>query len=679
PVFAIQVLDLVDQREQRRERLREQALQLARLAAAQQDQFVEGARYLLAAVAGLPEVKALDAAGCDARMIEFQVRFPSMTGIGIVGLDGRQICSSNEIDPAISIADREYFQTAIRSKSLALSGYIIGRRTGMPHLNFAYPVLDEASGEVSAVAILAYGLDRVAGLLMATELPPGGSMSLIDGSGILLARAPPAPEWIGKPVQEAPLIMNILTRREGAFDATGIDGVERVYGFAPLLASSDLFAVVGLPWREVYAAADHLFRREVAFTALAFLLAMLVALIGAEVWIRRPIGATQAAVRRLAAGDLTARAEVPLAASPELRELGASFNDMARSLGFQREAVIAGEARFRAVVETAPDGIVIIDEQGIIQFVNPSAERLFGHPPGALLGRNVACLMPEPDRSRHDGYIRRYRETGDARIIGIGRDVSGQRQDGTSFPMSLAIGEFRLDRRHFFAGIVRDITVQKQAEERQKLLMAELDHRAKNLLATMRSMTLLSRQDAGSVEAYATTLVGRLGAMARAHDLLAKDRWEGARLHELIRIELAAYAPRAGDALRLEGDDIVFAPPIAQTIALVLHELTTNAAKYGALSRPGGTISVTVRREARSDGPWLHLDWVETGGPAVAPPSRRGFGSVLIERSIVASLDGQAEFEFDRTGFRCRIEFPLPEQPARPPRRSAHDEPVAAD
>lgn len=671
PVLAIQVLDLIEQREQRRERLREQALQLARVAAAQQDQFVEGARYLLTAIAGLPEVQELDPAGCHSRLREFLARFPAVAGIGIVGLDGRQLCSSSEIDPTLSIADREYFQAAIRNRSLALSGYIIGRRTGVPHLNFAYPVLDE-DREVRGVAILAYGLQRIARTLMSAELPEGGSMSLIDGSGILLARAPPAEEWIGKPVQEAPLIMNILTRREGGFEATGIDGVERVHGFAPLLASSNLFAVVGLPWRDAFAAADRLFRREVAFTTLAFLLAMLVALIAAEIWIRRPIGAMQEAFRRVASGNLSARAGVQTAASPELRELALSFNDMASALSAQREAVLASEARFRAVFETAPDGIVIIDEDGIIKQVNPAAERLFDHPHGELLGRNVACLMPEPDRSRHDDYIRRYRQTGEARIIGIGREVTARRRAGETFPISLSIGEFRLDQGHFFAGIVRDITVQKQAEDRQKLLMAEIDHRAKNLLATMHSMILLSREEAVSVEAYAETLVGRLGAMARAHDLLAKDRWQGARLHDLIRIELAAYTAEASEPLRLEGDDVLLDPRTAQTITLVVHELTTNAAKYGALSRLGGAIEVRLRRES-APGDWVRLDWVEVGGPEVRPPGRRGFGTVLIERSIVTGLEGSVDFDFRPAGLRCRIRFPLPDDPARPKARPAFE------
>ena len=664
PVLAIQVLDLLDQREQRRERLGEQALQLARLAAAQQDQFIEGARYFLAAAAGLPEVQALDPAGCSARMAELLSRSPTIAGIGVVGLDGRQVCSSSGVDPSLSLADRVYFQAAIRTKSLALSGYIIGRRTGVPHLNFAYPVLDSLSGEVRAVAILAFGLERIASMLSATQLPDGASMSLIDGSGILLARSPPAPEWVGRQVQEAPRIQSMLARREGHFEATGVDGVQRVYGFAPLLASSDLFAVLGLPWRDAFAEADRLFQREVAFTSLAFLLAMLVALIGAEVWILRPIGATQDAVRRVAAGDLRARAELRPAASPELRELALSFNDMARSLKSQQEALIASESRFRAVVETAPDGIVIIDEQGIVRFVNPAAARLFAHPQGDLLGRNVACLMPEPDRSLHDGYIRRYLQTGEARIIGIGREVMGERKDGTSFPVSLSIGEFRLEQGRFFAGIVRDVTVQKRAEDRQALLMAEIDHRAKNLLATMRSMILLSGREATSVDDYASTLLGRLGAMARAHELLARDRWEGARLHDLVRIELAAYGAEASRALRLEGDDVLLAPRTAQTIALVLHELTTNAAKHGALSRPGGGVRVTTRHDLRTNGGMLRLDWLEAGGPEVAPPSRRGFGSVLIERSIASGLDGSAEFDFDRSGFRCRIRFPVPGQQA---------------
>jgi PAS domain S-box-containing protein len=654
PVLAIQVHELVQSREQRKAAIAEQALDLARLAAAQQDQFVESARYLLAAAAQMPEVQSLDREGCSARMRELLEQFPTITGIGASTRDGVQFCSGMGRITGISIADRPYFQQAVRNKSLAISGYIIGRRTGRPHLNFAYPALSD-DGEVRAVAVLAFSLERLSESLLATPLPEGATVSLIDGGGILLARAPPAPEWIGRRVREAPFTRAILARREGVIEATGIDGTARMQGFAPLLASADLFAVVGLPWQEAYREADRLFWRETLFTALAFALAALVALFGADVWIRRPVARLQDAVGRLKQGDLSVRARPGRGSSPELRELAANFNDMAGTLERRQAALEASEARFRAVVETAADGIITINAQGVIESVNTEAERLFGYASEELIGEDVKILMPAPDAERHGQYLAQYLRTGEAKIIGVGREVTGRRKDGSTFPLFLSIGKFSLDGERYFTGIVRDITERKRAEDRQRLLAAEVDHRAKNLLATIQAMVLMTKRDAVSVADFAGTLVGRLHALGRAHDLLARDKWTGASVHEVIRNEFQAYAGADGARLSIVGEDARLSARSAQTLSLALHELTTNAAKYGALSVPEGRVEI----RSTVNGQELQLTWTETGGPEVRPPATQGFGSVIVERSIAHELGGDAELHFEPSGLRCNMRIPL--------------------
>src|SRR5690606_30556092 len=388
PVLALQVQDLVQTREQRKGAIAEQALDLARLAAAQQDQFIESARYLLAAAAQFPEVQDLDREACSARMRELLRQFPTITGIGATGADGVPFCSDTGNVTGISVADQPYFQRAVRDRSLAISGYTIGQKSGRPHLKFAYPALDHA-GEVRAVVILGFSLERLADSLLATPLPSDATMSLVDGDSVLLARAPAAPEWVVRRVREAPFTDAMLARREGVIETTGLDGIQRVHGFAPLLATAVLFAVVGLPWQEAYRQADRLFWRETLLTVLAFTIAALVALFSADLWIRRPLTALQDAVARMREGDLSVRAGAGQRGSPELRELAGNFNDMARALERRQAAVEASEARFRAVVETAADGIITINAAGIIQSINPEGERLFGYARDELVGRNV--------------------------------------------------------------------------------------------------------------------------------------------------------------------------------------------------------------------------------------------------------------------------------------------------
>jgi PAS domain S-box-containing protein len=654
PVLAIQVNELLQSREQRKAAIAEQALDLARLAAAQQDQFIESARYLLAAAAQMPEVQRRDASGCSTRMAELRKQFPTVSGIGAVAPDGVQFCSSSGKVTGISLADRRYFQQAVRHKALAISGYIIGRLSGQPHLNFAYPAIDGA-GEVRAVVVLAFSLDRLSASLSMTPLPSEATMSLLDGNGVLLARAPPAPDWIGRRVREVDFTRAMLARREGVMEAAGVDGVPRMHGFAPLLASADLFAMVGLPWQEAYRQADRLFWRETLFTVLAFALAALVALFGADLWIRRPTTRLQHAVGRMKQGDLSVRARTGRGSSPELRELAADFNDMAGALERRQAALEASEARFRAVVETAADGIITINAEGIIESVNPEAERLFRNGHDELIGQNVRILMPSTDSERHDEYLARYLRTGEARIIGIGREVTGRRKDGSTFPLFLSIGEFSLDGDRYFTGIVRDVTERKRAEERQRLLTAEIDHRAKNLLATIQAMVLLTKRDTRSISEFAMTLIGRLHAMGRAHDLLARDKWTGASLHDVIANEFQAFAGADGGRLSLLGEDTRLSARAAQTLSLALHELTTNAAKHGALSVPEGRVEI----RSTSNGQELELTWTETGGPEVQQPSTQGFGSVILERSIAHELGGHTELLFERTGLRCNIRIPL--------------------
>ena len=655
PVLAIQVHDLLEQREQRKAQIADQALQLARLTAAQQDEFVEAARFVLSAAALLPEVRARDAAGCSTRMAEIISQFPRIARIGAIGPDGIQFCSSDRETPRVDLSDRPYVQRAIENRTLAISGYLVGAGNDEATLHFAYPVLDDAS-RVGAVLLLTFDVDRLSEFLPSTPIAPNVTISLIDGSGVLLAQTPPALERIGRRVRDVDFAAAMVSRREGIIEARGGDGVSRLNGFSPLLASADLFAVVGLPWREAFGAADQLFWREVGLTVFAFALAAVVALISAEFWIRRPVAALEAAVGRMAKGDLSARAEFDRGSSPELRELGRRINAMATALQARQAALLESEERFRAVVETAADGILTINDHGMLEFVNPEAERLFGYRCDELLGQEVRILMPEHDLL--DGYLGAPRSDAAMHPVGIGREVIGRRKDGSTFPMLVSLGAFRLAGRRYVTAILRDVTERRRFEEHQQLLVAEIDHRAKNLLASVQSMIVLSQRDVRSVDAYAKTLIGRIGAMSRSHDLLSREKWEGARLHDLIRSELDSIVGEDSDAVVIVGEDVRLSARPAQTLALALHELTTNAAKYGALSIPGGRVTITCGIERRSS-PMLRLDWVESGGPEVRPPERRGFGTTLIERGIAHELDGKTTTEYRSDGLRCRIEVPL--------------------
>ncbi|MBX6375268.1 MAG: PAS domain S-box protein [Acetobacteraceae bacterium] len=215
-------------------------------------------------------------------------------------------------------------------------------------------------------------------------------------------------------------------------------------------------------------------------------------------------------------------------------------------------------------------------------------------------------------------------------------------------------------------GIMRDVTEQKASEERQALLMRELDHRAKNALAVVQAAVRLTPKD--DPETFAHAVEGRVAALARAHTLLAEGRWQGAALRPLIEAELAAFLPggnacavdaaAAPPRVEVEGPDLALAPVAMQALSMALHELATNAVKYGALSAPGGRVRVAwwVDRAARL----LRLRWEEAGGPPLAgPPARRGFGSRVVEATVRDQLGGQVERRWEPAGLVCEIAVPV--------------------
>jgi PAS domain S-box-containing protein len=221
-------------------------------------------------------------------------------------------------------------------------------------------------------------------------------------------------------------------------------------------------------------------------------------------------------------------------------------------------------------------------------------------------------------------------------------------------------------------GVTVDITDRKRAEERQVLLAREVDHRAKNTLAVVLSVLRLTR--APTTKDFIATVEGRVHALAATHNLLSATRWEGADLGKIVEEEMAPYHANHRQRVITGGPAVVLLPATAQAVALALHELATNAAKYGALSTETGTLGVTWR----ADGDALVLDWTETGGPPAAEPARLGFGLTIVRSSIEAQFRGGVSYEWRREGLRCTLSIPAA-QIAAPPAAAEAPAPAPAD
>ncbi|MFC1457997.1 PAS domain S-box protein [Microvirga arabica] len=207
-------------------------------------------------------------------------------------------------------------------------------------------------------------------------------------------------------------------------------------------------------------------------------------------------------------------------------------------------------------------------------------------------------------------------------------------------------------------GVFEDITEQKQWEEHQLLLINELNHRVKNTLATVQSIASQTLRTTETAAEAKTAIESRLLALSRTHDVLTRENWEGADLYEIVEQAVAPYSSESEDRLHLSGPKVRLSPRMALALAMALQELATNAVKYGALSNATGQITVTWNVE-QGEPSTLDLRWAESGGPAVRTPTRRGFGSRLIERSLAQDLGGNVQIAFAPTGVTCTVRAPL--------------------
>lgn len=210
-------------------------------------------------------------------------------------------------------------------------------------------------------------------------------------------------------------------------------------------------------------------------------------------------------------------------------------------------------------------------------------------------------------------------------------------------------------------GAAVDITVRKRAEEHEQLLIHELNHRVKNTLATVQALAMQTfRQGAGSHVAF-DTFEARLQALSAAHDVLTREKWKGADIRDIVDRALAAWSRGAASRVELKGPALRLRPEAALALALALHELATNASKYGALSNAVGVVDIRWSTSGRGDAPAFRLEWQERDGPPVKAPARTGFGARLIEQGLAQDLGGSARLTFAEAGVECVVDAPLDE------------------
>ena len=313
-------------------------------------------------------------------------------------------------------------------------------------------------------------------------------------------------------------------------------------------------------------------------------------------------------------------------------------------------ALRESEQRLRwiaSIVESSEDVIISKNLDGIIISWNRGAERVFGYTPEEAIGQPITIIIPE-DRHDEERQILTHIRRGE-RIEQF--ETVRRRKLGSLVVVSLTVSPVK-DAEGKIVGaskIARDITEQKRSQEQIATLAREAEHRSKNLLATVQATVRLSQSETSDGLKHA--IEGRIQALANVHSLFVKSRWIGAELSIVARQELAPYIQKNEARVRIEGPPVLLEPSTAQAIAVTLHELATNAAKYGALSATEGQIEVKWSHTA--DG-LLILLWTETGGPPVKTPTRQGFGGKII-KGVIEQLKGRTRFDWRPEGLVCEI------------------------
>ncbi len=309
--------------------------------------------------------------------------------------------------------------------------------------------------------------------------------------------------------------------------------------------------------------------------------------------------------------------------------------------------------RLAAIIESSDDAIVGKDLAGIITSWNGGAERIFGYLPEEIIGKPIMMLIPLDCQKEEEAIMARIR---------CGQRVEHyqtvrQHKHGSLIDISLTVSPVRNAQGKVIGAskIARDITEQKRSEAQIVNLAREAEHRTKNILATVLATVRLSQSNT-SDNNLKQLIEGRIDALAKVHALFVQSRWTGAELRSLVTQELLPYRGERDRRVRFDGPAVMLEPTTAQAIAISLHELATNAAKYGSLSAADGHLEIAWSRTA--DGR-LSFRWIESDGPPVTPPTHRGFGTGIMENIIAGQLKGEVRFDWRDQGLTCEIALPL--------------------
>jgi PAS domain S-box-containing protein len=316
-----------------------------------------------------------------------------------------------------------------------------------------------------------------------------------------------------------------------------------------------------------------------------------------------------------------------------------------------------GDSVARALFEQAPIAMLMIDRTGEVQYVNSAAEHLFGYSKETLVGKPVEILVPDGLRQRHKQHRQAFFDAPAARPMGKGRRLTARHQDGHEIPVEVGLSPVTVgsDPIVVLASFV-DSSAQERAETAE-LLVRELTHRAKNLFAVISAIAHQIGTSSPDVASFQSEFDDRLHSIATSYELLVREKWQGAPIADLVRAQLAFVDGRNLSQITTEGPALRLSASPTEYLGLAVHELATNALKYGSLSVPEGSVRMRWATDAAAQR--FHFEWREHDGPAVPRPHRKGFGLIMLNTVVPAAFDGTAELRTSPKGVSWHLDAPL--------------------
>jgi PAS domain S-box-containing protein len=586
-------------------------------------------------------------------------RAPHIEAVTLVSPDGQGANNSDVFPaPALGVADRDYFRALKTRDELHIGRVIEGRRTG----NFYYTVSRRrhtADGSFDGLILITVAQEYLENFWRSLVSGNGSVVTLVRKDGNMLGRYPGLQSIPPSLAANSPFLNVARSQQSGTYQhVSEIDGVPRIYAFNAI-GDLGLFAIVGLSRDAVLATwRSGTMYLGLAAALVSFLLSALILLA------QRKQNALAREIERRAEVEKTLVAREEHVAALERADV----------------ALRASEKKFRTLFEKLKQGVLIRDASGVIVAANAAAERIFGNSIEEMRGHTTESLgwVPLavdgeriPVECRPSIVALRTGKENEGALMSVFNVADAKRRwvVADAIPITDTAGTVK-----GVFSIYSDVTEQRRTEEAERLLAREVDHRAKNTLAVIQAIVRLSR--APTLKEFVASVEGRIHALASVHTLLARDRWSGADLRSVIDVELAPFRSSDG-RITISGPGVRLRAEAAQPLAMVIHELATNAAKYGALSPERPQARLSIAWEYRNGR--LQLRWRETGVPIASPPKTTGFGDRLVRSTVESQFRGSWQPTWTADGLDAVLVLPPnmctadrganapePEHPGRP-------------